>query len=241
MPWTTRGLELLGAFSLIGSTFTLGVIYSSVSGNWPALLLIDLVLILGLAYLLNNVLLLNLSVAVFFTWFGGITGYVSGWGMYFFGMNYPLRFFLVAIPIAVVGAMHLRAEDFSLDLFRGFGKVWLSSGLFFGQMALWLLSLFGNFGDIFEDFHMASSGELFLFNAIWAGVNGGLIYLGARHGMRMLNAYGFTFLIIQSYTLFFAHLAESVGLLSSLLVAGGSALYLAFYLEKKRREQLQRV
>ncbi len=38
-----RALELLGALTIIGLTFTIGIIYSSGSGNWPALLLIDLV------------------------------------------------------------------------------------------------------------------------------------------------------------------------------------------------------
>jgi len=59
--------------------------------------------------------------------------------------------------------------------------------------------------------------------------------LGARLTMRMLTGYGATFLIIQIYTLFFAHLADELGLLLSLLIAGGSALGLTFYLERRRR------
>ena len=43
---------------------------------------------------LANPLLLVLSAVVFFCWFGGVTGYASGWAMYWFGMNYPLRFLL---------------------------------------------------------------------------------------------------------------------------------------------------
>jgi len=54
--------------------------------------------------------------------------------------------------------------------------------------------------------------------------------------MRMLTGYGATFLIIQTYTLFFAHLAENLGLPLSLLIAGSGALGLTFYLEKRRRE-----
>ena len=48
--------------------------------------------------------------------------------------------------------------------------------------------------------------------------------------MRMLTGYGVTFLIIQIYTLFFAHLAEDFGLLLSLLITGGGALGLALSL-----------
>ena len=37
LVWTPLSLELLGGLLLIGLTFTLGVIYSTGSGNWPAL------------------------------------------------------------------------------------------------------------------------------------------------------------------------------------------------------------
>lgn len=55
LTMTRRALELLGALAIIGLTYTLGVIYSSGSGNWPLLLLIDLLVLLPLAYLLRNV------------------------------------------------------------------------------------------------------------------------------------------------------------------------------------------
>lgn len=121
--------------------------------------------------------------------------------------------------------------------YRGFFKVWLSSGLFFAEMALWLLSLFGNFDLETHRWHLAGAAELFLFNALWAGLNVALIGLGARLAMRMLTGYGATFLIIQIYTLFFAHLAEALGLTLSLLIAGSGALALTFYLERWRREK----
>ena len=131
--WTRRTLELLGGFALIGLTFTLGIIFSTGSGNWPALLLIDLVLLLVLTYALNNVLMLILSAAVFFTWFGGVTGYVSGWGAYWFGMNYPLRFFVASLGIIGVAIVHWQSERGPLAAYRGFFKVWLASGLFFAE------------------------------------------------------------------------------------------------------------
>lgn len=47
LSWTAASLELLGGLGLIGLTFNLGAIFSTGSGNWPALLLIDLILLLG--------------------------------------------------------------------------------------------------------------------------------------------------------------------------------------------------
>ena len=235
LVWTGLSLELLGGPLLIGLTFTLGAIYSTGSGNWPALLLIDLLLLIGLSYALRNVLLLGLSAVVFFCWFGGFTGYASGWGAYWFGMNYPLRFLMAAIAMIAVAVIHQQSENGPLATYRGFFKVWLSGGLFFAEMALWLLSLFGNFDRASDWWYDASATELVLFNGLWAGLNVALVGLGARRAMRMLTGYGATFLIIQIYTLFFAHLAEHLGLLLSLLIAGSSALALTFWLEQRRR------
>ncbi len=236
LVWTALSLELLGGLLLIGLTFTLGVIYSTGSGNWPALLLIDLLLLLGISYALRNVLLLVLSTVVFFCWFGGFTGYASGWGAYWFGMNYPLRFLAVAVAMIAIAVVHQQSEHGPLVPYRGFFKVWLSGGLFFAEMALWLLSLFGNFDLASDWWYQASAAERVLFNGLWGGLNVVLVWLGARLAMRMLTAYGATFLIIQIYTLFFAHLAEDLGLPLSLLIAGGGALGLTFWLEQRRRQ-----
>jgi hypothetical protein len=229
---TAMSAELLAGLTLIGFSFVVGIIYSDGSGDWPALLLIDLVPLLLLTYGLNNSLLLVLSGVVFFVWFGGRTGYESGWGMYWFGMNYPLRFFGAAIVFCAAGVGHMMMERGFFARYRGFAKIWISLGLFLLEMALWLLSLFGNFGDMFE-FRLAPMQELVLFNCVWLILNVALVYFGARWRFGILTGYGVTFFIIQLYTLFFAHLAESLGWIMSMFVAGGSALALAFYLETR--------
>lgn len=232
---TSLSLQLCGSLTLIGLTFTLGYIFSTGSGNWPALLLVDLVILIPLAYILRNVLILILSAVVFFVWFGGFTGYSSGWGAYWFGMNYPLRFLLAGIVIILVGLLHRVNEDSLLANYREFYKVWLSGGLFFSEMALWLLSLFGNFNLEESRWHNETAGELLLFNLLWTGLNIGLLFLGAKYLMRMLRGYGVTFLIIQGYTLFFWHVYGDLGLILGSAVAGASALGLVFWLEEQRR------
>ena len=233
---TRRSLELCGAFTLIGLTFTLGYIFSTGSGNWPALLLIDLIILLPLAYGLHNVFILILSAVVFFVWFGGFTGYDSGWGAYWFGMNYPLRFLMAAGIITLIALLHRTSERTLLSNYRDFYKVWLSAGIYFAEMALWLLSLFGNF-NMEEGWHSHGAGELFMFNLLWAAGNIVLIVLGTRYLMRMLRGYGVTFLIIQGYTLYFWHVAGELGIVLGSAVAGVSALGLVFWFEKQRKEK----
>jgi hypothetical protein len=233
-PWSAQATELLGGLALIGESFVLGIIYSAGSGNWPALLLIDLLLLLALSYVLKNLLLLIVCAVVFFTWFGGATGYESGWGDYWFGMNYPLRFLGAALLIVAMGVAHRQAESGPLAGYRDFSKVWISAGLFLAEMALWLLSIFGNFGSMYV-WHLASFNELLLFNVLWAALNLGLLFIGARTSYRMLRGYGATFFIIQFYTLFFTRVAESLGWVLSLFIAGGAAFALALWLERRRR------
>jgi hypothetical protein len=235
-PWSARGLELLAGFVLIGLTFVLGALYGSGSGNWPALLAVDLAALLALAYLLRNPLLLVLSAVVFFCWFGGFTGYASGWHAYWFGMSYPLRFLAAAVCIVAMGVAHLQAEQSWLYRHTGFAKIWISAGLFFAEMSLWLMSLFGNF-NLEKSWRLGDGGELALFNLMWLILNLLLMVLGNRLGARMLTGYGATFLIIQIYTAFFAHLAEHLGGFLSLLLSGAIPLAGVLWFESRRRQR----
>jgi len=137
-----------------------------------------------------------------------------------------------------MGFAHMMGEGSLLSRYRGFAKIWISVGLFLGEMALWLLSIFGNFELIDGPWYKAGIGELILFNGLWALLNVALIFAGSRLSFRMLTGYGATFLIIQVYTLFFTHLAEGFGVVGSAFTAGLSALVLAFVLEKRRRNRV---
>lgn len=233
--WSGHALELVAGLCLIGLTFTLGILYSSGSGNWPALLLLDLCLLLPLAYLRVNPLQLTLAVVVFFTWFGGVTGYVSGWGMYWFSMNYPLRFLVVGLLIVLLALAHRTAEEEGpLARHRGFFKPWLAAGLFFAEMALWLLALFGNFGDFTTPYREGPL-ERLVFNLLWAGLNVGLLWAGQRYALRQARGFGLTFLAIQGYTVYFEFVAGYLGGVFATLLAGVVTLWLVRRLELPSR------
>ena len=234
LTWTKRSVELLAGLMIVGLSFTLGIIYSTGSGNWPLLLLIDLLILLPLAYLLRNVLILILCAIVFFTWFGGVTGYASDWGMYWFGMNYPSRFLMAGLLMIAISLLHRNAEQYLLRVYDGFFKVWLSCSVFFCEMALWLMSLFGNFGGIFEHY-LETAIELFLFNVLCAGFNLAILKLGSLYGLRMFRGYAITYLVIQGYTLYFCHVAGHLGPVFATFLAGAVTLGLVIHLESRRR------
>jgi hypothetical protein len=230
-----RALELLAGIALIGLSYTIAFLYAKHGSNWAGPLLPDLAILLVMSYALLNPLLLVLSIVVFFSWFGGVTGYLSGWGAYYFGMNYPLRFLAAAVVMCAFAVIHMKSESGPLERYRGFSKIWLSAGVFFGEMSLWILSIFGNFGDLHNFRYEADEFELLVYNLLWGGANALLIWFGTARAARMLVGYGVTFLVIQLYTLFFQYVAGALGPFLTMLAAGGSALWLAFYLEGKRR------
>lgn len=222
--------ELAGAFALQGLTVVMAKHYSTGSDNWPALLGIDAGLLLLLAYALGNRLILWYALADFFFYFGAETGYVSGWGAYYLGMTYPVRF--LGIGLATLAAAWAHGE-----LVRGrlakFSRVYAHYGLLLINLSLWFLSLFGYFENANVRWD-GTTAERLIFSALWAVVSVSSLLAGAKTGLRLLRGYGLTFLIINLYTFYFQFIVANSGAVwfVHLLLTGGSMLWLGFHMEK---------
>lgn len=228
-------VHLLMAFALSGLTFTLGLHHSTGSGNWPALVGIDAALFIALAYLLDNRLILAYACVNLFVWFGGQTGYVSGWGMYWLGMNYPLRFLIAGAVCVGIGAAHTMSPTPLLKRFAHFNRVYFHFGLLIMNLSLWFFSLFGYYeGRITWENNDA---QRLLFTALWFACSGGATWYGLRRDNGIFRSHGLVFLIINCYTVYFQFIAAKSAELWFLhtLFMGGSMLALGIYLERKRR------
>ncbi len=73
-------------------------------------------------------------------WFGAKTGYMSGWGAYWLGMNYPIRF--VLFGSALLAGCYFFAKYFNAPSLIFMTKIMGLSYLF---IALWIMSIFGNY------------------------------------------------------------------------------------------------
>lgn len=231
LPRVGASLQLLGAFAIQGLTFALGVHYSTGSGNWPALVGIDTALFVGLAYALRNRLILIYACVNFFVWFGGQTGYMSGWGVYWLKMSYPVRFLAAGVFVLLIARLHAGLTG----PFQAFSRVYAHYGLLVIHLALWFLALFGYFEE-----HVRwadTGGERLLFSALWAVASVGCIVGGARIGLRLMRGYGYTFLVINAYTFYgqfvIRHSADAWFV--HLLLVGGSLVGLGAYLERQLR------
>lgn len=229
---SATAVEMMSGFALQGLTFALAIDFSSGSNNWPALVGVQALLLTALAYLLQNRLILIHAAVCFFIFFGGETGYVSGWSAYWLKMNYPVRYVAAGLLFLAVAWAH---AYFRRGAYQSFARVYAHLGLLIIHLALWFLSLFGYFEEqITWDNNTV---QRVAFSALWAVVSLVCIGLAGVTGQRMLRGYGLTFLIINVYTLYCQFvIGNSVEWWwFHLILVGGSLVGLGTWLERRLR------
>jgi hypothetical protein len=229
---TGAALEMAGGFALQGLTFLLAVDFSTGSKNWPALIGVQAALLAALAYLLRNRLIMIHAGVCFFIFFGGETGYVSGWGAYWLGLTYPIRFLLAGSAFLCVAWLHAMVMK---GPYQGFSRVYAHLGLLDIHLALWFLAVFGYFEK--EIRWSQNSGERVAFSMLWGLISVASLFVGGAMGQSVLRSYGTIFLIINLYTFYIqfvvAHSVEAWWV--HLLLVGGSLVWLGLVLERKLR------
>lgn len=131
------------------------------------------------------------------TWFGTQTGYISGWGAYFLGMNYPLRFVLFGSVLVGLSFFMMK-----YDRIKILQKSTYVIGLLYLFISLWLLSIFGNYGDI-SSWYDAKQIELFHWGLLFGLVAIAAIIYGLKYDDYTSRSFGITFLFINLYTKYF--------------------------------------
>jgi hypothetical protein len=229
---TGAALEMAAGFALQGLIFVLAIDFSHGSKNWPALVGIQALVLAILAYALRNRLILIHAAACFFVYFGGETGYESGWGAYWLQMTYPIRF--LAIGFVFLGIAWLHAAVFE-RAYQNFSRVYAHMGLLDINFALWFLSVFGYFEETVR--WSASDAERAAFSALWLAVSVLSLWLAGVLGQGILKSYGMTFLIINVYTFYFQFVVDNSAELwwLHLLIVGASLVALGFVLERRLR------
>lgn len=167
------------------------------SGHFSLLFLLSTIIYAALAFWFPSKLIWVFSLLSLGSWFGTETGYMSGWGAYYLGMNYPLRFVLfggVLIGLSWLFKRHVRFSDFAHSTYV--------MGLLYLFIALWILSIFGNYGDLnswynVKQYELLHWGILFAFVAIIA------IVYGLKHDDATSRGFGITFLFLNLYTKYF--------------------------------------
>lgn len=198
--YSNEALLFLGVMTTAFAIAYLGKAFDTGSGHFSILLLLASLVYaaLGLAFPSKQVWVFGL--VSLGSWFGAETGYVSGWGAYYLGMNYPLRFVLFGAAL-VVAAHVIFSRWPQRETFRQVTHV---AGLTYLFIALWILSIFGNYGDI-NLWYNAAQFELFHWSLLFGIAALAAIVHGIKTDDAASRGFGITFMFINLYTRFFEY------------------------------------
>lgn len=173
--YSNEGILFLGVLFTAAAVFVFSIVlevrFSITSDDFSSLILISYIIYAILGLLLNSKLIWCFSLLSLGSWLGAKTGYISGWGAYYLGMNYPLRFVLLGLFL-ISSSISMKLYLKTLPLHRST----LVVGLLYLFISLWLMSIFGNYGDV--NWYSVKQIELFHWSLIFALVAGGAIYHG---------------------------------------------------------------
>lgn len=177
----------------------LGKTFDNGSGHYSLLFLLSIFVYGILAWRMDSRLIWLFALVSLGSWFGTETGYQTRWADYFLGMNYPLRF--VAFGIVLLAGIYILKNQ---KWFQRFWELTYVVGLLYLCMSLWMLSIFGNLGDLDKWWHVRQI-TFFYWGIISAVVAGGFLFFGLKTKDVIAREFGITFLLIFIYTKYFEY------------------------------------
>lgn len=177
----------------------LGKTFDNGSGHYSLLFLLSVFVYGFLAWRMESRLIWLFALVSLGSWFGTETGFQTSWSDYFLGMNYPLRFVFFGF-VLVAAAYILRNRKW----FAYFWEQTYVVGLLYLFLSLWLLSIFGNHGNM-DVWYQIKQISLFYWGIISAAVAGGFLLYGLKTNDIIAREFGITFLIIFLYTKYFEY------------------------------------
>lgn len=223
--YSNEAIFFLGTLAVAGAVYALGLAIGR-GDHFSLLILLSCGIYGLLGYGLRSNLIWLFALLSLGGWLGAETGYASGWGAYYLGMNYPLRFTLFGGLLTAAG-LWLRRDGKT----RFFPHTTLVMGLLYLFIALWILSIFGNHGDL-RIWEKAKQIELFHWSLLFALVAGWAVYYGLRHDDATLKGFGLTFLCINLYTRFFEYFWNPLNKVIFFILLGASFWGLGHVAEK---------
>lgn len=200
--FSNKAIIFIGVLLTAISIGYFGKALDSGSGHFSILFLLSTIIYASLAIWFPSKLVWVFSLLTFGSWFGTETGYASGWGAYFLGMNYPLRFVLFGAILVALSFFFKNNSKLS-----EFFKPTYVVGLLYLFIALWILSIFGNYDG--ARWYNVRQIELLHWGILFALVAIGAIYYGLKNDDYASRSFGITFLFINLYTKYFEYFWDS--------------------------------
>lgn len=138
--YSTEAILFLGVVCTAIALWQLGDRLDDGSGHVAPLILLGCAIYGLIGFFARSGLVWLFFLLALGNWFGAETGYISGWGAYWLGMSFPIRFVLfggVLLALCYLMQNVLRQRQL-FTVSKAMGLTWLF-------VALWILSIFGNY------------------------------------------------------------------------------------------------
>ncbi|HCH51664.1 MAG TPA: DUF2157 domain-containing protein [Proteus sp.] len=201
--YSTEFILFIGVMFTALFLWQLGELLDTGSGHIAPLFLIGCVIYAVVGFISRSSLVWLFFLLMLGSWFGAETGYMSGWGAYWLGMNYPIRFVFFGLGL-------LAACYFLRDLLVNHRLFTMSKimGLTYLFITLWIMSIFGNYDP--DTWYYTSSVNLLPWALLFGVVAVVCIYISLKTDDGMLRGFGLTFLGVNLYTRFFEYFWNSL-------------------------------
>jgi hypothetical protein len=202
--YSNEAVFFLGVLTVAAAITFLGKAIGSGSRHFSLLILLAAMIYAVLGLWLPSRLVWWFALVSLGSWFGTETGYISSWGAYWLGMNYPLRFIFFGLGVAGLGFVLKTSTQFA-DFF----KVTYVMGLLYLFIALWILSIFGNYDGVAR-WSRAGRFELFSWSLLFGAAALAAIFFGLKYDDTISRGFGITFLLINLYTKYFEYFWDAL-------------------------------
>jgi len=232
--FSNEALMALGVFATAAFIGYFGKIVDKGSGHFSLLFLASVAIYGILAVKLSSKLIWIFTLIAFGVWFATETAYHSNWGFRFWGMNYPLRFTLFG---ALLTAFALFWQHRIKPISR-FKQLTYIIGLTYLMIALWLLSIFGNYSNL-DLWSQVRQWHIFYWGLLSSALSLGLAWYGLKKHDNVAREFGIVFLIINIYTRFFEYLWDNINRAVFFLVLALSFWFIGRWAERIWRKKIK--
>lgn len=225
--FSNETLMLAGSFSTAACIGFLGQILDRSDHYFTILFFLSIVIYGVLSVKLSSKLIWVFTLVALGIWFATETALHSNWGFKFWGMNYPLRFTIFGGLLTVFAVF---AQD-KIKPIQPFKSTTYVIGLLYSMIALWLLSIFGNYSDL-EKWSSVRQYEIFYWGLLGIVVSLGLALYGMKSKDNVSRDIGFVFFILNLYTRFVEYLWDNINRTVFFLVLAISFWFVGQWAEK---------
>ena len=215
--FSNETLMLAGSFSTAACIGFLGQVLDRTTSQFTLLFLLSIIIYGTLSVKLNSKLIWVFTLVALGVWFATETAYHSNWGFKFWGMNYPLRFTLFGLLLT---SFALWGQE-RIKPLKPFQSTSYVVGLLYTMIALWCLSIFGNYSD-FDAWTQVRQYHILYWGLLAILLSLGLALYGMKTKDHVSRDIGFVFFILNLYTRFVEYLWDNMNRTIFFLLLAGS-------------------